>query len=200
MRFKPVPPAPAALDAVAAARDAVPLVPAPEADCCARVGDALDCERDVARQWLTFLRALGLVREAERGFVRTDATVERDALAAAFRERVHGASEVLAALDSASATAAADEPEAAGGSGAAGTTRGAVAERTADVLTRWERDRRPDAMAAWTERVGRLLGWATLLGLAERVEAGGETAGETDGRGRDGDAATEGPRYRRSSA
>lgn len=137
-------------------------MPAPEDDCCQRIGDRLDCSRDVAREWITFLRALGLVREAERGFVRLpdgDATaIAPGPLGARFRERVHGAAEVIDSLADAEG----------------GLRAETVAERTAgDALTRWEHDRRPDAAGAWAERVGRLLDWAVLFELAERAGSEG---------------------------
>jgi len=64
MKFKFVPEAPADLGFVADAQRAVPLVPGREDDCCARLTRRLDLpSRDVARTWLTFLRALRLVEE-----------------------------------------------------------------------------------------------------------------------------------------
>lgn len=185
-RFKPVPPAPDDLGAVAAARDAVPLVPGSEADCCGRIRAALDLPaRDEARTWLTFLRALGLVRETSRGFARTRASrdgngedggsegsavdrssdgadVDRATLAASFRERVFGAREVLAALDDA------DGP----------LSAGAVFERVDGMVPEWERRRDPAGWEdRWRERVARLLSWAALLGLAERTDGGYRAAG-----------------------
>lgn len=141
------------------ARRGVPLVPAGETDCCARVGDRLDCSRQEARRWLTFLRALGLARESDTGFVRTDTDANPETLTAAFRGRVFGAREVLDALDDGPLDAA------------------TVADRTFDAVPEWERDRRPDPRAEWGERVERLLGWAVLFGLAES-----ETDGAGDGR------------------
>lgn len=176
MRFKPVPPAPDSLDAVAAVQRAVPLVPGSEEDCCARVLDRTHVvERDEARTWLTFLRALGLVAETESGFVRERRGVrpegeprlartetegsrernepERDALAAAFRERVYAADEVLAVLDAADRPLSPDE----------------VFDRVVDEVPAWERGKDPGRWReTWRERVRRLLDWAVLLGLAER--------------------------------
>ncbi len=165
-RFKPVPPAPDDLAAVAAAREAVPLVPGTEIDCCGRIQSALGlAARDDARTWLTFLRALGLVRETDAGFVRVregDAG-DGDALAAAFRERVFGAREVLAALDDADGPLSAD--------GAFERVRGMVPE--------WERRRDPAGWEdRWRERVRRLLAWAALLGLAERIDGGYRASGD----------------------
>lgn len=152
MRFKPVPEPPAALDGVERAKCAVPLVPGGEEDCCARLGRRLDCSRDEARRWLTFLRALGLVREADEGFVRTDQPVNRDDLAAAFREQVLGARELLDTLDS-------------------DTTETERFEAVAAAAPRWERGR-GDFERRWRERTDRLAGWAALLGLGERPDVG----------------------------
>lgn len=181
-RFKPVPPAPDDLAAVAAAREAVPLVPGTEADCCGRIQSALDLSaRDDARTWLTFLRALGLVRETDAGFVRVregdagdgdagpasdgdvGAASDGDALAAAFRERVFGAREVLAALDDADGPLSADE----------------AFEHVRGMVPEWERRRDPAGWEdRWRERVRRLLAWAALLGLAERADGGYRASGD----------------------
>lgn len=181
-RFKPVPPAPDDLAAVAAAREAVPLVPGTEADCCGRIQSALGLPaRDDARTWLTFLRALGLVRETDAGFVRVregdagdgdagpasdgdvGAASDGDALAAAFRERVFGAREVLAALDDADGPLSADE----------------AFEHVRGMVPEWERRRDPAGWEdRWRERVRRLLAWAALLGLAERADGGYRASGD----------------------
>ncbi|MFB6105859.1 MAG: hypothetical protein ABEJ70_02695 [Halobacteriaceae archaeon] len=156
-RYKPVPDPPADLEAVAAAHRAVPLVPGSVEDCCARlVARTAVPSRDEARRWLTFLEALGLASETGSGYVRTDAEIDRDALARAFRDRVFAAREVLDAL------AAAGEP----------LTPDEAFERVADVVPTWERQRRGDWRADWTDRVTALLGWAALLGLVERTDAG----------------------------
>lgn len=153
MKFKVVPAPPESLEAVAEARRAVPLVPDGVDDCCARLLARTDIEaRDDAREWLTFLRALGLVAEGERGFHRTRREFDRGELAAAFRERVYAADAVLDALEAADGSL---DPTAA-------------FERVRDRVPAWERRRRADWEREWTERVERLLGWAVLLGLAER--------------------------------
>ncbi|MEF8791561.1 MAG: hypothetical protein V5A61_15655 [Haloarculaceae archaeon] len=156
MRFKVVPPAPDDLDALEAARRAVPLVPRSENDCCARVMDRAGVPaRDEAKEWLTFMRALGLVTEGDRGYHRTRDPLDRDALAAAFRERVYGAADLLDALDP-------EEPRSAE----------AAFERFADAVPAWERRRHADWRRVWRERVGRLLDWAVLFGLATREDGG----------------------------
>lgn len=153
MRFKVVP-EPRTLEFVADAQGAVPLVPETEDDCCARLLDRLDLvSRDEAREWLTFLRALGLVETGERGFHRRRVEPRRDDLTRAFRERVHGAEAVLDAL-------AADGPLDPEG----------VYERVADTFPRWERDRHADPEEVWRERVRRLVEWAVVFGLAERED------------------------------
>ncbi|MFB6219750.1 MAG: hypothetical protein ABEH77_11370 [Halobacteriaceae archaeon] len=153
MRLKAVPPVPESADALADAQQAVGLVPDPEDDCCARIGARLDAPRDDAREWLTFLRALGLVRRTDTGFVRTDREPTPEYVRGEFAERVFGAREVLAALDG-------------------GTTAEAAAGAVFPAVPAWERERREDWRAFYRERAGRLLEWAVLLGLAS------EDAGE----------------------
>lgn len=161
MQRKPVPPAPDSLAALDAVRDALPLVPKPEDDCCRRVVDATDVpDRGTASAWIVFLAALGAVEETDAGFARTrDALAPAD-LAANFREHVFLAGDCIAALD-------ADEPRSAA----------AVFERVRDRVPRWERSKRENWEAFWTERVERRLDWAVLLGLAERTADGYRSAG-----------------------
>jgi len=156
VQFKVVPPAPDSLEALETARRAVPLVPRSETDCCTRVMDRAGVPaRDGAKEWLTFMRALGLVDEAERGYHRTRESLEPERLAAAFRERVYGAEDLLDALD-------AGKPVSAHG----------AFERSVDSVPAWERQRHADWREVWRERVGRLLDWAVLFGLAERTDEG----------------------------
>jgi hypothetical protein len=180
MKFKFVPEAPADLAFVADAQRAVPLVPGREDDCCARLLSRLDLpSRDVARTWLTFLRALRLAEETDDGFRRLDADPTPEALRPALRERVFGAEETLATLSAADAPLS---PEAA-------------FEAFVDRVPRWEHHKRPrDWRAEWRERHGRLLEWLVLLGLAERVDGGYvladgvDATGATDGDGDGGES------------
>lgn len=163
MRFKLLPEPPASLDLVAAAQQAVPLVPGSEDDCCARLMRRVDFPaRDVARTWLTFLRALELASETDSGFVReqTDPTPEH--IRGAFERRVYGASEVLASLD-------VEEPK----------SVDEVFEDFEERVPVWETHRAAaDWREVWRERVERILGWAVLLDLA--VERDGEYLRVTD--------------------
>jgi len=161
MRFKRIPEPPDSLDALADYRRAVPLVPGSENDCCARLQRRTDvATRDAARTWLAFLRALELVEETDSGYARTRADADPAALADAFRERVLGAQEALAALD--------EGP----------TSADAVFEAVRPAVPQWERHRNPGTWEAeWRERVERLLGWAVLLGLVDRSERGYERTG-----------------------
>jgi hypothetical protein len=111
--------------------------------------------RDEAKEWLTFMRALGLVVEAERGYRRTREPFVPDSLAAAFRERTYGVEDLLDLLDP-------DEP----------ASTDEAFERFADSVPDWERQRHADWRRVWRERVGRLLDWAVLFGFAGRVEGG----------------------------
>jgi hypothetical protein len=154
MRYKVAPDPPADIDGLARAQRAVPRVPGSEDDCCTRLQDRLDlATRDDGREWLTFLDALGLATETERGYRRTGRSPTEDTAAVAgdFRDRVFGAAELLDALD------AVDD----------GTLT--VADGFADlraVVPTWERNRHDDWERVWRERTRRLLDWAVLLGLA----------------------------------
>jgi hypothetical protein len=110
--------------------------------------------RDEARTWLTFLRALGLVERTESGFVRTDRDPESEAVVTAFRERVFGAREALAALDDGAQSVA------------------EVADAVTDAVPAWERERHGDWRATYRDRTAALLGWAVLFGLALECEDG----------------------------
>jgi hypothetical protein len=154
VRFKPVPPAPDEFGYVARVQRAVPLVPGTEEDCCARLVDRLDLpDRDAARTWLTFLRALELAEETPSGYRRTDAepTVER--CRAALLDRVFAADAVHDAL-------ASEGPLTADG----------AFEAVRERVPTWERHRDTEWTAVWRERVGRLLDWLVLLDAAERVD------------------------------
>ena len=156
MKFKLVPEPPADLDFVATAQRAVPLVPGSEDDCCARLLDRTDLpSRDVARTWLTFLRALGLAEERASGFTRTREDPEPGFLREQFSENVFGADAMLEILADAAAPLSAD----------------AVFERFRDEVPTWEHHKNPNSWEEiWRERVAYLLDWAVLLGLAEVVD------------------------------
>jgi hypothetical protein len=165
MRFKIVPPAPeaartdamVALDLLARARDAVPLVPRSEDDCCMRLVNAgVVAARDDASEWLTFARALGLVAETDRGYHRVqdapDPTTPDgcEELAERYRDRVFGAEELLAALDA-----------------AGDLTVEEAFDRFRDRIPNWERRRHTDPTEVWRDRVEHLLDWAVVFGLAD---------------------------------
>lgn len=150
MRYKVVPP----VRSVAFLREAsasLPLVPGTVEDCCTRLRDGTDlASRDVAREYLTFLQALGLASEAEGGFYQSRDAPETDALREAFREQVFGASETINAVES-----GADTPE-------------AVFEEVIEpTVPRWERDRDQQWRATWRKRTERLLEWGVQFDLLE---------------------------------
>lgn len=146
MRYKVAPPA-RSLDFLRTARNAVPLVPDDEADCCGAIQRATDVsDREQARAYLTFLQALGLVAESARGYHRTRGRLDRDELATAFSEQVFLVTELLDAVE-----AGADSPAA-----AFGAVRGEI--------PRWERERDPEWEQNWRRRVDNLLGWAVVVG------------------------------------
>jgi len=155
MQRKPVPPAPPSLDDAAAVRDAAPLVPKPEDDCCRRLVDRAGVpDRGRASSWLVFLSALGVLAEEDDGYARDGDVGFGDTaeLAARFRDRVFLAAESVDALD-------ADDPR----------TPAEVFEAVRERVPRWERAKRDDWEAFWTGRVERRLDWAVLLGLAART-------------------------------
>ncbi len=156
MKFKVVP-APRPLSFLGRARLAMPLVPGSEDDCCARlVADTDLASRDAAREWITFMQALGLVAETDGQYYQTGEAPEDVDLAAAFRERIHPVETVLDVLADADGPLDAD----------------AVFERCVGTVPQWERSRRTDWADVWRERVERVLGWAVTFGLAERVGEG----------------------------
>jgi hypothetical protein len=174
MQFKPVPEPPEELAFVADARRAVPLVPGSESDCCARLLRRLDLpSRDVAREWLTFLRALGLAEETDSGFRRTDADADPDRLRRAFRERVYLADAVVDALPGGRPGAETGAGNGDGDGGEAGVTVDEVFDRVRNRVPEWERSRRRDWEGFWSDAVARRLEWAVRLGLAERLDAAG---------------------------
>ena len=147
MRYK-VAPAPRSLDALADARAAIPLVPEPEADCCRAIQRATDCAtRDEARTVLTFLQALGLVGESERGYHRTQRPLDRGAAAEAFRRSVFLVDELLVALEAESRDT--DEAFAA----------------VREGVPRWGRNRHADGRAVWRDTGSNLLAWGVVFGL-----------------------------------
>lgn len=162
MRYKVAPEPPADREGLTRAQRAVPRVPGPEDDCCTRLQERLGLPtRDDGREWLTFLDALGLATETDRGFRRTDRdpTTDTDAVAAAFRDRVFGAQELCDALAEASAPITVAE--------------GFDAVR--EIVPTWERNRHDDWARVWREHARRLLDWAVLLGLATRTDSGYRT-------------------------
>ncbi|ELZ01779.1 hypothetical protein [Natrialba asiatica] len=166
LTFKPVPEPPADRDALTAVRNAVPATKAAAAetaDCCVRVlertgrdadGTELIRDRDDAATWLTFLRALELATDGEDGYRRTDRELEREAVQAAFRNRVDGVQSIFEALD------AAAEP--------------LSAATVADRVRSQSRSQSSSRRRVQPDRVERLLEWAVLLGLAERRDRADE--------------------------
>lgn len=157
MQFKLVPPAPADPEFVADAQRAVPLVPGSEDDCCERLQSRLDLpSRDVARTWLTFLRALELAEETPSGFKRRRVDPTEEHLRDAFLRRIYGADHLLMALREG------QQPVDAEG----------AYERFRTRVPTWETYKQADWEDVWRERVERILEWFDLLGLAERTEEG----------------------------
>jgi hypothetical protein len=154
VRYKVAPPA-RSLAFLRTTREAIPLVPDSEADCCRAIQTTTDVsDRETAQEYLVFLQALGLVAESDRGYYRTRTALDQSDLATAFEDSVFGVDVLLAALDS--------EPE----------DTDTAFDAVRDEIPRWERERHTDWDPVWRERVTNLLEWAVLFGLAEKTDDG----------------------------
>ncbi|WP_058994812.1 hypothetical protein [Haloarcula sp. CBA1127] len=154
MRYKVAPPA-RSRSFLETAREALPLVPDSEDDCCRSIQTATDVsDRETARKYLVFLQALGLVGESDRGYYRTRTDPDRADLAAAFEESVFGVDVLLAAL------------------GLEPVDTDDAFDALREEIPRWERERHTDWEAIWRGRVVNLLEWAVLFGLAEKTDDG----------------------------
>ena len=163
MRYKIVPPA-RDREFLLAVRDALPLVPGSENDCCARIRDQTAVEsRADAREWLTFCQALGLVAETDAGYHRLRDVPDGDDLADRLRESVFPTRELLDALEDAGPMDA-----------------DSAFETLQDRIPRWERSRTADWAAEWRERLEHLLNWCVAFGLAERRDGGYAVANRED--------------------
>lgn len=149
MRYK-VAPEPADEDLLFGAQEALPLVPGSVEDCCTRVRDRTAVQsRETAREWITFLQALGLVVETTRGFHRVRDPPNRTTLRENFLAHVFGAREIHDGLR------AAEEP----------LTPRDIFEQIREAVPRWERDREPAWETEWHHRVETLLSWGVVLGV-----------------------------------
>lgn len=154
MKFKIVP-EPRSRSFIETARRTLPLVPSSEADCCGLLMADTDVNsRDAAREWITFLRALGQVAESDGKYHQRQDPGED--LAAAFRARVYAAETVVTVIEDS------EEP----------LTAPEVFERVREEIPQWERNRRQDWKNVWQERVERLLEWTVEFGLTERTADG----------------------------
>lgn len=166
VRFKLVPPAPDSLAALDDAQRAVSLVPVGEAEAVASLERRLELpSRDVARTWLTFLRAVGLVERVAAGegtdgtFRRTGATVSPESLRTALVDSVFGAREVLSELHD-----RADD-------GPVGFE--ALFAPVATAVPEWERNKNPRTWEdVWRDRVDHLLSWLVLADAIRTVPDG----------------------------
>lgn len=154
VRFKPIPSPPSALSELEPIHRSIPLVPAPEADCLRRLRSRAGIQnREEGRAWLGFLRAVELAVLTERGYRRLHREPTAAYLREPFRRRVYGAAETLSTLQAADRALSGRE----------------IATRTESALPTWERRRNVDPAVAWRDRTERLLEWAVLLGIIERV-------------------------------
>ncbi|MFW5957243.1 MAG: hypothetical protein ACOCQ7_02280 [Natronomonas sp.] len=157
VRFKVVPEPPTSIGVIDEFHAALPLVPANEDTCCARLVARTPVDaRDRAREWLTFLRALELVEETDDGYRRLRTDSDLEGRRRAFRERVYLVEEVLDAIKSA------DEP----------LPAETVFAGVETYIPAWERLRHDDPGRIWRDRVARMLEWGVRFDLLERVETG----------------------------
>lgn len=163
MRYKIVPPA-RDRPFLLGVRDALPLVPGSEDDCCTRISERTAVEsRADAKEWLTFCQALGLAAETDGAYHRLREDPDTEALAERLRENVFPTRELLAVLES-------DGP----------LTADQAFDTLYDQIPRWERSRTADWEAEWRERVENLLEWCVVFDLADRADAGYRAAGSED--------------------
>ena len=156
MRFKWVVEPPATLNGMADAQRAIPLVPASEADCLRRLVDRTDAvdDREGAREWLMFLRAIGLVKRTPSGYCRERVELSASELVDRLCDSIYGAREIYGRLE------AADEP----------SSVDDFAE-TVDLPT-WEQHHHTDPERVRRQRFRRLAEWFVLCGLGERTADG----------------------------
>jgi hypothetical protein len=156
VRYKIVP-SPASLDRLKATHGALPLVPGSVEDCCTRIRDRTAvASRDAAREWLTFLQALGLASETDRGVYRVRGDSDPETLSRAYLGNVFPAREVHGTLLEADGPLSVD----------------AVFDGVRDSVPRWERSRHADWVSEWRGRIGAALDWAVAFGLARRTGDG----------------------------
>lgn len=152
MKFKVVP-APRSRSFIEHAQKTLPLVPSTEADCCGLLlADTDLTSRDVAREWITFLQALGRLAESDGKYYQRKNSPED--LATAFCENVYAAETVVAVVEQGEQPLTATE----------------VFDRVREAVPQWERNRRQNWQAVWHERVERLLEWAVVFELIERTD------------------------------
>ncbi|WP_254863591.1 hypothetical protein [Halovivax gelatinilyticus] len=155
MQFKPIPEPPSdPTETIESVRNALPAESDSELDCCARVIDDTWIEtREVASEWITFLRALELAVSEPDGYRR--ASRNETHAGEAFRRRVVGVDAVLGALEVADeplTAAEVDDSLAARGERSRGTGR-----RTGD-----------GADSGVVDRIDRILAWAEVFELVDR--------------------------------
>jgi hypothetical protein len=143
MRYKVAPP-PRSISDLQQIRRAIPLVPDDELDCCLSIQRTADIgDREQARQYLTFLRALALVATDTRGYYRTQDEFDIKRINTAYRNNVFLVAELCSVASS-------DPDEA--------------FEAVRNKIPQWERERQYDWETTWRERVQNLLKWGQTFG------------------------------------
>jgi hypothetical protein len=168
MRFKWVPEPPNSVAAVAEAQRAIPLVPTSESDSLRRLVDRTDGtgidDQDDAREWLTFLRALGVVDQTPSGYRRYREDLSERDLPDRLLDTVYGAHELYGALEAAEEPLSVDDLDA----------------KTGVDLPTWERHHHgTDHEQVRRRRLRRLAEWFVLCGVAERTPEGYQLKSES---------------------
>lgn len=168
VRYRLVP-EPRGLEFLRSVGEAVPSDPGTVDNCCRHVTEQTGVdEPGRAREWLGFLRALGLVEETDGEYYRTGRDSDQDGLATAYETRVYGTTEVLDEL------ARAEEPLTAEAvTGRADLDR--PPSRSRKEVDAGDRSRQSGfhRRQAYVER---LLEWGVVFGLVEDVDGKYESA------------------------
>lgn len=156
MRFKVVPPV-RSRAFIREAHWSLPLVPSSENDCCALLMNHGIDSRDEAREWITFLRALGLVSEENGRFYQRQVDPSDRELASAFRERVYAANELLNLVAETESPLKVEELFEQG--------------QEQGIIPQWERYQQ-DWENVWRVRIQRILAWGCEFNLLKQREEG----------------------------
>ncbi|MFB6253504.1 MAG: hypothetical protein ABEI06_02725 [Halobacteriaceae archaeon] len=155
MKFKPIPQPPDQISTLKEAQQSIPMVPSTETNCCSRLVSVLNLsEKDVARTWLTFLRALKLVQKSNTGYTRTTHSPLSDSTRWAFITRVIGVQKMLAILWRVQDPVREEQ----------------LFSEWVDIVPEWERQKSAHWQQTWRQRLRRIVRWATLFDLIDNIQ------------------------------